>query len=480
MGLRLLMVAALLIALGDPAQAQGALDTAVDAERLRGAVRDYLDRLAAGDARRGRPPVGVGEITAVQQGETARLAIAGLTISGPGSGPAGARLEIGSIEVEVAPDDIGRYRVAVEPPNRFDVIDDAGRPLCRIAVGDQNWTGLWSTDIAGFVEINGNLADVGWRCAGSRHVFARAIAVAAVMTETQAGRWRGYVNLGLEETSLRDLAEPDFRLDFDHLRLTIAYENMDIGRRRDAIAANGAPSWAAALPALAIPLDAFGPDGNAELWRYASPATARLEAAGLKLASDSLTARGGFELSLTGYQDRGNTLTFEIVYAQDAELAVAGSPIGPGEVWLDLVFAGLALDSLSPSELSRMLVDPARLLAAAREITIRSVAVSTPQGEIRGTGVLYPARGNFPPVHGELNLETEDLAGLILDFLTRFGGSTNQAYDAALRATVTELGGGDPNIERFEVRIDRDGGISVNRRSFAAILALFHAQLAKR
>ena len=96
-----------------------------------------------------------------------------------------------------------------------------------------------------------------------------------------------------------------------------------------------------------------------------------------------------------------------------------------------------------------------------------------------GTGNFRPARGNFPPVHGELTLETEDLAGLILEFLSGFGGPANQAYGAAVRATVTELGGGDPNIERFQIRIDRGGGISVNRKNFAAILALFQAHLAR-
>lgn len=476
MVLRWLTVAAVLITLGDPAAAQDATESAIDAERLRGAVREYLDGLAAGNHPNDRPPLRAGKITVVQDGETVRLAIAGLTASGPG----GERVESGRIEIAVTPDDIGRYRVTVEPPKRIDVTDRAGREICRIALGGQKWTGVWSTEIAGFVEVEANMTDFGWRCARPQNVFASAVTVEAVMTEVAGNRWRGHVNLDLEGISIRDPVHPDRRLDFDHVRFIIAYENMDIDRRRDAIAANGEPRWAAALPVLAIPLDAVRADGNGALWRYASPATMRLEASGVKLASDILSARGGFELSLTGHQDRDKTLTFEIVYAQDAELVVAGTPTGPGEIWLDLVLAGLALDSLSPAAFSRMLDDPARLLAAAREITIRSVVASTPRGEIRGAGTLRPAPGSSLLIEGTFTLEADDLAGLILDFLAQFGVPAEQGYGDAVRATVTELGGGKLGNERFEIRVDPNGNVFVNHRDVAAIIALFQAHLTKR
>ena len=459
-------------ATGQPALRMGA----VDARGLGRAVRAYLAEFAVADAERLQPPVRFGRVDAEQAGEAARLTISDVVLGERN----GERLALGDVEIEVVPGAGGLRHVALGLRDHFDALGRGGQLVCRAEFGDQNWQGNWSAEIAAFVELTVEFADFSWRCGGFEYFSARAVALHMVLKKATDGGWRGSMELVLEGARLRDQDDPVDGLDVAELTLSIDYDNLDVGRRADAVARSRLAYWPSALPALAIPFDMIGLPVAGELWQYATPVSFRLALGGLHLVSDELTANGDFAVSLAARRDSRTALTLEFGYHHDARLAFDDEPTLPGRISLDLVFAGLPIELLSPPALFQVIEEPAPLLAASREIVIRSVEASAVRGAIRGSGRLRPLPGAVPPVYGEIELETVHLEDMLLDGLAPVVGPEGPAYADAIRATLAALGGRDADSQRFTIQIDRDGETYVNRIPIEQIFELFEANLVER
>ena len=147
----------------------------------------------------------------------------------------GGKIDIGTITMEMTPQDDGGYATTVHLPATVTFIDPLAKPIAEIKIGQQSLNGTWYPDVEMFTKLDADLGNVVFKNAGDAQPFEVKVANVQTkinFTKNSDNTWSGPSLFSASGISVSDPSSPESHIAIARMAGEGTYERLNLDAAR--------------------------------------------------------------------------------------------------------------------------------------------------------------------------------------------------------------------------------------------------------
>ncbi|MEZ0261857.1 MAG: hypothetical protein ACAH80_12670 [Alphaproteobacteria bacterium] len=172
-----------------------------------------------------------GDIAVVPKGDYYEVRLPGLAY-----GHGFAKVNIGTLVMNVSPGDAGQYEMSIAVPSPLVVVDAGGKPLVEVTLGKQRLSGTWWPKYSSFTRVDCEYSDVGLRTLADTDNLTGTIgSLKSTMNLTQNAdqSWSGPTEFLISNFKLAGGDKAKLDLTIDKIGAKASVDNMNLQAKKD-------------------------------------------------------------------------------------------------------------------------------------------------------------------------------------------------------------------------------------------------------
>lgn len=172
-----------------------------------------------------------GDITVVPKGDYYEVRVPGLAY-----GHAFAKVNIGTLVMNVSPGDQGQYEMSIAVPSPLVVIDNSNKPLLELTLGKQRLSGTWWPKFSSFTRVDCEYNDIGLRTMADTDNLTgkiRSLKSTMNLTKNADDTWSGPTEFLISDLKLGGGDKAKLDISIEKIGAKASVDNMNLQAKKD-------------------------------------------------------------------------------------------------------------------------------------------------------------------------------------------------------------------------------------------------------